>query len=96
MEMEFIVVNAGIPVIPRVPTSVTMRQARLALLGAGKLDNIAGIIAGLPSPTKEAAQIEWEFSSEVVRDRPLVQLFGPALGLTEMELDELFIHASTL
>jgi hypothetical protein len=73
-----------------------MRQARLALLVAGKLSAVDAAIAALPSPQKEAAQIEWEFSSAVERNRPLVQTLGPALGLSESDLDQLFITAASL
>ena len=81
---------------PEIPQTVTMRQARLALLAAGKLSAVDAAIASLPSPQKEAAQIEWEFPSVVERDRPLVQTLGPALGLSESELDQLFITAVAL
>jgi len=81
---------------PEIPQTVTMRQARLALLAAGKLSAVDAAIASLPSPQKEAAQIEWEFSSVVDRNRPLVQTLGPALGLSEAELDALFIQAAQL
>jgi len=84
------------PPPPGPPTVVTMRQARLALLGAGKLDDVAAAIAGLPSPQKEAAQIEWEYSTEVKRDSALVTQLAPALGLDEAALDALFTQASTL
>lgn len=79
-----------------VPATVTMRQARLALLQAGKLSNVDAAIATLPSPQKEEAQIEWEFSSTVERSRPITQMIGAALGMTESELDDLFILAATL
>lgn len=79
-----------------VPQVVTMRQARLALLAAGKLNDVSTAIDQLPSPQKEAAHIEWEFSSTVERNRPLVQALGPLLGLTEEELDNLFRMAETL
>lgn len=79
-----------------VPKAVTMRQARLALLNIGKLSDVATAIAGLPSPQKEAAEIEWEFSSTIERKRPLVQTLGPLLGLSEAQLDDLFITASKL
>ena len=81
---------------PPVPQTVTMRQARLALLAAGKLSAVDAAIVNLPSPQKEAAQIEWEFSSVVERDRPLVQMLGPALGLFDADLDALFIQAAQL
>jgi hypothetical protein len=40
-----------------------MRQARLALLGAGKLTAITAAMNALPEPTKSAALITWEYST---------------------------------
>lgn len=79
-----------------VPRSITMRQARLALLAVGKLDHVATAINALPSPLKEKAQIEWEYSNEVQRHNGLVAQLGPALGLTEEVVDTLFIAGATL
>jgi ribosomal 50S subunit-associated protein YjgA (DUF615 family) len=76
--------------------SVTMRQARLALLGAGLLGKVSDALAKLESPLKEAASIEWEYSSEVKRDGALVQQLGAALGLDDAALDALFTKAATL
>jgi hypothetical protein len=81
---------------PVVPQQVTMRQARLALLGAGKLAMVDAAIDSLDSPEKETARIEWDYSSSVVRSRPLVVLLGQALGLDEDALDQLFITAAGL
>lgn len=78
---------------PVVPDAVTMRQARLALLAAGKLAAVQDAINALPSPQKEAAQIEWEYSNEVRRHQPFVQALAPALGLNDAALDALFIAA---
>lgn len=83
-------------VLPGVPQVVTMRQARLALLGAGLLPQVDAAIAALPSPQKEAALIEWEYSQEVQRNKPFVQALGASLGLTSDQLDDLFLLASTL
>lgn len=84
------------PEPPVVPSAVTMRQARLALLGAGLLDDIDAAINGLPSPQKEAARIEWEYSQEVQRHNGFVSVLAPMLGLTEAQTDALFIGAATL
>lgn len=81
---------------PLVPAEVTMRQARLALLGIGKLDVVAPAIESLEGAERDAARIEWEFSSTVVRSRPLVVMLGQALGLDEAALDQLFITAAGL
>lgn len=79
-----------------VPTQVTMRQARLALLAAGKLGDVNTAIAALPSPQKEAAQIEWDFAAVVERQSQIVQLLGLALGLDDAALDALFVQAAAL
>lgn len=84
------------PEPPYVPASVTMRQARLALLGAGLLDDVEAAIAALPSPQKEAARIEWEYSQEVQRHNGFVSVLAPMLGMTAEQTDALFIGAATL
>lgn len=81
---------------PPVPAAVTMRQARLALLGAGLLDDVDAAINALPSPQKEAARIEWEYSQEVQRHNGFVSVLAPSLGLTPEQTDELFVQAAKL
>lgn len=84
------------PAPPVVPASVTMRQARLALLDAGLLDDVDAAINSLPIPQKEAARIEWEYSQEVQRHNGFVSVLAPMLGLTDAQTDALFIGAATL
>lgn len=84
------------PPASNVPNAVTMRQARLALLQAGLLDDIETAINSLPSPQKEAARIEWEYSQEVQRHNGFVSVLAPGLGLTELDLDQMFVTASKL
>lgn len=80
-----------------VPYSVTMRQARLALLSLGVLDNIDAAIASITdADARKAAQITWEFSSEVQRNNGLVTQLAPILGLTTEQIDNLFIAAANL
>ena len=81
---------------PMVPSAVTMRQARLALLGAGLLANIEAAIDALPSPQKEAARIEWEYSQEVQRHNGFVSVLAPMLGMTDAQTDALFVAAKGL
>lgn len=81
---------------PPVPQEVTMRQARLALLAIGKLDEVPPAIEGLSGADRDVARIEWEFSSTVVRSRALVVMLGQALGLDDEALDQLFVTAATL
>lgn len=81
---------------PYIPQSVTMRQARLALLGAGMLSQVEATIAALPEPDRTAATIEWEYSQEVQRHNGFVAMLGPMLGLDDAQLDALFVQAATL
>lgn len=87
--------QGGLPLV-YVPSVVTMRQARLALLQAGLLSVVEPTINSLPSPIKEMAQIEWEYSSEVRRDRTLVRMLAQALSLDSHALDQLFLTAIKL
>lgn len=84
------------PQPPQVPAAVTMRQARLALLGAGLLDDVDAAINAMTSPQREAAKIEWEYSQEVQRHNGFVSVLAPLLGLTEAQTDALFIGAAAL
>lgn len=80
-----------------IPQSVTMRQARLALLNAGLLDNVDAAIASISDPVqRQEAQIEWEYSNEVERQSQWVNNLAGALGLTQQQLDDLFAQAATL
>ena len=79
-----------------IPTEVTMRQARLALLAAGKLAGVEAAIASMPEPQRTAASIEWEYSNALQRSNPFVAQLGAALGLDDAEIDALFVEAAKL
>lgn len=83
---------AAKPEAAPVPLSISMRQARLVLLGAGLLDTVNAGIKMMPV----AAQIEWEFASEVRRDNALIATLATALGLDDAALDGLFTQGATL
>jgi hypothetical protein len=85
-----------VPVVDPVPEVVTMRQARLALLGAGLLAQVNAAIAAMPGAEGDAARIEWEYAQEVRRDSPLVAALLAALGLTDEALDNLFTEGAKL
>lgn len=80
------------PQPPRPPSVVTMRQARLALLQAGLLTQVESAIqqAGI------AAQIEWEYATELHRTHSLTQSLSVALGISSEQLDALFMQAAAL
>lgn len=80
-----------------VPASVTRRQAKQALLLKGLLANVQPAIAAIPDAAQRAMiQIEWDDSQVFDRDRPALIALGSALGLSDIQLDNLFIEASQL
>jgi len=80
-----------------VPTSVTPRQARLALLQIGKLDAVSAALTAIPDPARRtAAQIEWEYATVIERNSPLVTSLAAGLGLTAADIDALFEAASRI
>ena len=82
---------------PPVPQSVTMRQARLALLRAGLLDQVDTAIAAIPDPAqRRAAEIEWEYATVIERNSSLVAALSAQLGLDAATLDSLFLVGGTL
>jgi len=79
-----------------VPQSVSMRSARLALLQAGVLATVNTAITNMQGVEGDAARIEWEYAQEVRRDSALVLSLIPLLGMTDSEIDRLFILAGSL
>ena len=77
-----------------VPSSVSRRQGRQALLLAGLLDSVVATLDASEDPIERGlAKIEWEDAQEFRRDWPLVLMMGQRLGL---DLDALFIQAAAL
>lgn len=83
-------------IVSSIPVNVTMRQARLALLAAGKLDAVNAAVAAMTGAQGDAARIEWEFSNDVWRYRPLVLALASQLGMTDADLDALFVVAAAI
>ena len=84
------------PPAPTVPQSVSMRQARLALLGADLLSTVETAIDAQAEPIKSQIRIEWDYATEVARSWPTLLALQPALGMTDEQVDQLFITASQL
>lgn len=84
--------------LAKIPTVVTMAQARKALiLGGVSITAVNEAIADIPDPTeRQLAETDWEYSTTVRRQSPLITSLAPALGLTEAEIDDLFVLAATL
>ncbi|MDT3722899.1 hypothetical protein [Pseudomonas oryzihabitans] len=84
------------PAAPAVPIAVSMMQARLAMLDAGVLDKVQTAIDAMVGADGQAARIQWQFAMEVRRDWPLVATLQKSLGLTDKQVDELFLTAAAI
>lgn len=74
------------------PAAITPLQARKALRSAGLKAHLDAYVAGL----SEAEQEEWEYATLVERSHPVIVNGGIALGLSEQQIDELFVLGATL
>lgn len=80
-----------------VPLTVTPRQIRVALILSGiSLDLIEQTINSLEEPNRSIVRVTWEYSVEFQRNNPFIVSMAPLLNLTESQVDQLFILASTL
>lgn len=76
---------------------VTARQIRRALLKSGLTeDMIVTALNTLPSPTKEEALIEWQYSNEFKRNHYLVPAVGSMLGWNAEQINDLWRLAASL
>lgn len=74
------------------PEWITKRQAKLALLGAGLLTNIEAAIAA----SSQAVQITWNDATVFYCNDPLIAALAGGLGLSEDDIDDLFIAGSAI
>lgn len=82
------------PEPPAAPHLVTRRQARRALALAGVLELVQSALDAIPDPTQRTlAKIDWDDALEFRRDDPTLLMIAAGLGLTEEQLDDLFILA---
>ena len=75
---------------------VSMRQARLALIQFGVIDQVESTIQAMDEPDRSIARTEWEYAQFIERSSPWVQKVSDQAGLTETQLDDLFAYAETL
>lgn len=82
------------PVLPGVPQTVSSRSAKHALLDAGLFLHVEEVINSTEGTEGITARIEWNAPSFQRNSAFLIQM-ALTLGLTEEQLDDLFILAAT-
>jgi hypothetical protein len=91
--------NTPLPADPDpvvVPQTVSMAQARLALIGANLFSAIDAGLKALPEPQRTTALTAWEYAPTVSRNGALVTTLAGQFGLTEAQLDALFTAAAAI
>ncbi|MGE0022748.1 MAG: hypothetical protein AB7S70_03850 [Hyphomicrobium sp.] len=78
------------PDAPVVPQVVTPYQARRALNAAGLRDAAEAAIAAAGYDVRDA----WEYALTIERSSPFVAALAPALGLSDTQIDALFVAAA--
>ncbi len=105
---EWMTANPDFPIGEYVPPTVeemragmlslTARQFRLGLVNAGiSPTQVTATIAAMPAGAdRDKAQIEWEFATTFNRMHPLIATVGAALGLTDVQIDAMWLSAIEL
>ena len=73
------------------PQQITPRQCRLQLLALGLLDEVETMCNA-----NREMQIWFEYSLDFQRSHPMIEAMGVQLGLTQDDLDTMFIEANKL
>ena len=78
--------------IPKeVPQEITPLQSKLQLLEIGLLDEVEALVTA-----DRKVQLYWEYASVIERDNEILLMMATSLGMTEEQLDDLFIKANKL
>ena len=85
--------NPYIPPLPPVPQQVPMWTVRTVLQNDGLFDQINTIIAG---STDQALKNVWEYGNFADRNSVAINTIAYTLGLTEKQVDQMFIDANNL
>lgn len=85
------------PLPPGPPTVVTRAQGKAALITAGLWDDVLAYVGGIEDPTEQAlARVALDDATEWWRDSPCLVATATALGLTDQQLDDLFVAAAAI
>lgn len=93
-ELRNVLANAGCAHLAPgyVPQSVPLWKAREQIRRAGLFDKVDAALQAFGGAPLAA----WEYATEVRRNSAIIEQLGTLLGLTEEQLDTLFIEASKI
>lgn len=82
---------------PHVPQQVTNAQGVAALIQAGLWQSVLDYVDAMTDPTEKAlAEVALHRTTHWRRDSPFLTAAAAALGLTDQQLDDLFVQAAEI
>lgn len=85
--------NPYVPPPPAVPSQVPMWAVRTILQNDGLFDQAQALVE---ASTDNGLKNVWEYGNFAVRTSPSIVALGSALGLTDAQMDQMFIAANAL
>lgn len=91
-------INQSDTLAPPIPESISARQIRLWLVRHGiSLSQVDSAIDAIPDQLqRDSVRVEWDYAPYVERSHPMLIPLAVALGLTEEQVDQAFIEASSI
>lgn len=97
MTPEEIEAHLNPPAQPYVPQQVTRAQGKAALITAGLWADVLAFVESITDPTEKAlALVALNDTTHWQRTSPFLNGAATALGLTEQQLDDLFVQAAEI
>lgn len=84
------------PADPDTPVEVYAWRLRISVKNAGLKDSVDYLISQLPEEQSGIAYEAWNNGVTIRRDSPLIAQLASTLGLSEQEVDDLFIQANLI
>jgi hypothetical protein len=81
---------------PRVPREIANWRARAVLELAGLLSSVESALASMDGPEGIIVRHAWQSGAPLARRGPTVSALAPALGLSEEQVDSMFIQGAAL
>ena len=82
---------------PIVPDSISQMKLRKQLILSGiSIASIDALIQSLPQPNRDLIYTMWEYAVVFDRHNPELNAMAGMLGVTQQQLDEIFINGNLL
>lgn len=81
---------------PCAPEAVALWQFRAALRLSGLQDRVTKVIEGLPEQVKAVVESQMEYATVIERNHPSTKALAEAAGVSQEQLDGLFVTAASL